>query len=128
MSRLASQVVLALLLPCLAVAAEMKTRVQFAPGKSSGTYKGTVTSKDKVVYVLRCTRSQTLTAKVTGSTENNDVVFSIKSPSGKSIMGEEGDDYGTEWSGWLHESGDYRVELGLIESERSRYVLEVGVK
>lgn len=111
----------------LATAAEVK-RVQFEPGKTSATLEGTVTDRATPVYVLRAGKGQKLTARVSGSTPNNDVVLTITSPSGKSLIGEEGADYDTHWSGVLKESGDFKITVAMIESTRSAYTLELSLR
>jgi hypothetical protein len=102
-------------------------RVQFRPGTSSAVLKGSINHMEQIVYVLRANKGQTLKADITGTTPNNDVVFSIEGPGGKSLMGEEGDDYGTSWSGRLPETGDYRISIGMIESKSSQYTLKVSI-
>ncbi|MGH9903558.1 MAG: hypothetical protein ACRD68_17265 [Pyrinomonadaceae bacterium] len=114
--------------PRMSAQAAGKQRIRFARGSTTATVKGVVRGDRGVVYVLGARKGQTLTAKISGSTPNNDVAFSIDTPAGKSLMGAEGDDYGNQWRGELPETGDYRIEIGTIESESSRYTLTVTVE
>ena len=101
-------------------------RVRFARGQSSATLKGKIKKNQEIIYTLGASKGQTLTARVTASTPNHDVVFTIEGPGNRALM-EEGD-LNTEWTGQLPESGDYQISLGMIESEFSDYTLEVSVR
>ena len=101
-------------------------RVQFARGQNSATLKGKIKKNQEIIYTVRANKGQTLTARVTASTPNHDVVFTIEGPGGRSLM-DEGD-VDTDWTGKLPESGDYQISLGMIESEFSNYTLEVSVR
>ena len=108
--------------------AAISRRVHFKRGCLTIQLKGTLTLQKEVHYVVRARKGQTLEARVTGSTPNRDVVFSITSPGGKSLMGGLGEDYDNAWSGKLPKTGDYRIELGMIESAASRYTLTLTLR
>ena len=101
-------------------------RVRFARGQSSATLKGKIRKNQEIIYTLGASKGQTLTVRVTASTPNHDVVFTIEGPGSRAMM-EEGD-LNTEWTGQLPESGDYQISLGMIESDFSNYTLEVSVR
>jgi hypothetical protein len=102
-------------------------RIQFARGRTTATLKGQIKKNQEIVYLLRANKGQTLSVRVAAaSTPNHDVVFTINGPGNVSLM-EEGD-LNTEWSGELPATGDYAINLGMIESESSHFTLEVSVK
>ena len=100
-------------------------RVQFPRGSSWVTLKGTVKENEEVKYVLRARKGQTLTATLTSTTPNHDVVFSINGPGGQPLTG---DDVTTEWKGKLPKSGDYQISIGMIESKVSQYTLKINLR
>jgi hypothetical protein len=101
-------------------------RIQFAKGRTTAVLKGTIRDSQEIIYVLRANEGQTLTAHISASTPNNDVVFHIEGPEGTQVM-DEGD-ITNDWSGKLPKSGDYRIVIGMIESRVSRYTLEVAIR
>jgi len=103
-------------------------RVKFDPGSSSAALKGAINKGREVVYVLGARKGQRLEASIDGKSEANDVVFSITGPDGKSLMGREGDDYDTKWSGVLPKTGDYQLTVGTIESITAQYTLKVSIR
>jgi hypothetical protein len=126
-SRLATSVLVFLLVASLAPSVGGKTitrRVQFKPGTSSAVLKGAIKKGEEIVYVLRAGKGQTLSASISGTTANNDVVFSITGPGGQSLM----DDIDTSFTGRLPETGDYRISVGMIESRYSQYTLKVSIR
>ncbi|HYE64196.1 MAG TPA: hypothetical protein VD966_01360, partial [Pyrinomonadaceae bacterium] len=60
-------------------------RVQFERGRTTVVLKGTIRHGQEIVYVLRASKGQTLTAHITATTPNNDVVFSIEGPGGREL-------------------------------------------
>ena len=114
--------------PSLSAQGEGKTtrRIQFQRGQSTARLKGKIRKSEEIVYLLRANEGQTLSVRVTASTPNNDVVFTLKGPNDAPLMAEG--DMDTEWSGQLPATGDYQISLGMIESEFSQYTLEVSVR
>jgi len=124
-TRLARAAVAALLLCSLAPASfAQERRVRFERGRTSAVLKGTVSHGREAVYVLNARAGQTLIVHVSTTSPNHDVVFSIKSPGGGDLT----DDIGTDFSGELPSSGDYRIAVGAIESETANYTLEVTIR
>jgi len=114
----------ALLLCSLAAAAPaQEQRVRFERGRTSAVIKGAVSHGREVVYVLGARAGQTLIVYVSTNSPNHDVVFSIKGPGGDLT-----DDIGTDFSGELPRSGDYRIAVGAIESESANFTLEVTIR
>ncbi len=105
-------------------------RVQFAKGKSSAVVSGTITHGNEVIYLIGGRAGQTLDIKITDGGKNNDVVFSLLAPGGKNLMGDEesGDGYDTAWKGKLPKSGDYKIVVGTIESEKANFKMSVSIR
>jgi hypothetical protein len=113
-----------LLLCSLAASAPaQERRVRFERGRTSAVIKGTISHGREIVYVLGARAGQTLIVHVSTSSSNHDVVFSIKGPGGDLT-----DDIGTDFSGELPRSGDYRIAVGAIESESANFTLEVTIR
>ncbi len=105
---------LRLLLICLltlaACAEGVKQNVRFAPGKDSATVNGAVIRGERDLYFLGASGGQTMTVTIT-SLENN-AVFQVFEPSGKTVKGAGETDDATKWEGKLPKTGIYRVEVG----------------
>ena len=102
--------------------------VNFPPDFNAVTLRGRITRSEPVIYLVALKAGDVLSARITESNPNNDVVFSITSPRQRSLMGGEGDDYGTEWEGKLSETGAFTIRVGTIETEDSPFVLELELK
>lgn len=98
-------------------------RVKFARGTSSTVKKGTIRSNQEVVYLVGARKGQQMKLSLTGKSANNDVVFTIEGPPGSDLA--EGPD--TKWNGKLPRTGDYKINIGLIESKSGSYTLEVVI-
>ncbi|HEX8653018.1 MAG TPA: hypothetical protein VF708_19535 [Pyrinomonadaceae bacterium] len=105
---------------------KLTRRIQFQRGQSTARLKGQIRKNEEIVYLLRANEGQTLSVRVTASTPNHDVVFTLKGPNDTPLMPEG--DMDTEWSGQLPATGDYQISLGMIESKFSQYTLEVSVR
>ena len=124
-ARIARAAVAALLLCSLAPASfAQERRVRFERGRTSAVIKSAVSHGREVVYVLGARAGQTLIVHVSTTSPNHDVVFSIKTPGGGDLT----DDIGTDYSGELPSSGDYRIAVGAIESDSANFTLEVTIR
>ncbi len=61
---------------------------------------------------------------------NNDTVFHIVAPDGSYPMGMAGElaELETGWSGKLKKSGDYKIVVGTIESEKVNFKMSVSIR
>jgi hypothetical protein len=99
-------------------------RVKFQKGRTTAILKGTLHRGDEMIYVLGASEGQTLTAHITTSSPNHDVVFTVTGPGGTNLD----EDLTTDWSQTLPASGDYRISVGMIESKKANYTLEVTIR
>lgn len=102
--------VLCLLLTLTVSAEGVKQNVRFAPGKDRATVSGAVIRGDRDLYHLGAAGGQKMTVTIT-SLENN-AVFQVYGPNGKTLAGAGETDDATRWEGTLPKSGNYRVEVG----------------
>lgn len=107
--------------------AEDKPQIIFAHGADSATLKGDIQGMDRDIYPITAKAGQTMSVKVSNRLKL--VLFHIQKP-GKDVAylpkaGEEDD--ATEWKGVLPESGTYRIIVGAMKGEDSRYTLDVRV-
>jgi hypothetical protein len=109
-------------------------RIQFKAGASSAIVSGTAVSGEEKTYVVGARAGQTMTVKITENSPYNDVVFHIVAPNGSFPMGTEGEgvdeqaEIGTEWSGKLPTSGDYKIVIGTIESKKANFKMSVAIR
>lgn len=105
-------------------------RIQFKPGESAATLKGTVKETTNEEFVLGAKAGQHLTLRV-ASPDDPDMVFYLYRPDRKLV-----DDLATanvaEWSGDLPDTGDYRIVVMGRNGDDDRtlyhYTLDVAVK
>ncbi len=83
----------------------LTTVVKFKKGGTSATYKNAVIRGERNKYILGASAGQLMTVNIS-SLENN-AVFDIQSPSGKTVVREV-----RNWSGQLGEKGRYRIIVG----------------
>lgn len=105
-------------------------RIKFAKGSSSVVISGTIRGRQEIVYLVGARAGQTMEVKVTEGGKNNDVVFSLFAPDGTDLIGADGEigGIGTNWKGKLPRTGDYRIEVGVIESEKTNFKISVSIK
>ncbi len=110
-------------------------RIRFAPGKSSTVVSGKLIGSEEIVYLVGARAGQTIKVKITegGRTDgggNNDTVFHIVAPDGSYPMGMAGElaELETGWSGKLKKSGDYKIVVGTIESEKVNFKMSVSIR
>jgi len=110
-------------------------RIRFAPGKSSTVISGKIIGNEEIVYLVGARAGQTIKVKITegGRTDgggNNDTVFHIVAPDGSYPMGMAGElaELETGWSGKLKKSGDYKIVVGTIESEKVNFKMSVSIR
>ena len=107
--------------------AEDKPQIKFAQGKDSATLKGDIQGMDRDIYPITAKAGQTMSVKVSNRLKL--VLFHIQKP-GKEVAylpkaGE--DDDATEWKGVLPESGTYKIIVGAMRGEDTRYTLDVRI-
>ena len=105
-------------------------RIRFAAGKSSTVVSGRISSGEHKTYLIGAQAGQTIEIKITESGANHDVVFSLIAPDGVNLMGddESGDGYNTVWKGKLPKTGDYKIEVGAIESKNVNFKMSVSIR
>ena len=105
-------------------------RIRFASGKSSTVVKGKISSGEHKTYLIGARAGQTIEIKITDGGANHDVVFSLIAPDGVNLMGddESGDGYDTGWKGKLPKTGDYKIEVGAIESKNVNFKMSVSIR
>jgi hypothetical protein len=79
-----------------------------------------------MIYLLGASEGQTMTVHISTTARNNDVVFWVSGPNGS--IPEEEQEVTTDWSQSLPASGDYQIHVGMIESKKANYTLEVTIR
>lgn len=110
---------------CEVQARGITRRVRFARGRTTAILKNSLVRGDVDRYILGARAGQTMTVHIT-SRENN-AVFNLQTPSGKSLEGAGEVDDATDWSGELSESGDHIIEVGGTRGNAT-YTLEVAIR
>lgn len=119
----------ALLVLCLATAAgaEDKPQIKFAPGADSASRKGEIQGMDRDIYPITAKAGQTMRVRV--SNKLHLVLFRIQKPGKEEAYlpkaGE--DDDATQWEGTLPATGTYKIIVGAMRGEDTRYTLEVRI-
>jgi hypothetical protein len=105
-------------------------RIRFTSGKSSAVVKGKLSSRKQKTYLIGARAGQTIEIKITDGGANHDVVFSLIAPDGVNLMGDEegGDGYDSDWKGKLPKTGDYKIEVGAIESKNVNFKMTVTIR
>ena len=105
-------------------------RIRFAPGKSSTVVSGRISNGVQKIYLIGGRAGQTIEIIITDGGANHDVVFSLIAPDGVNPMGddESGDGYDTGWKGKLPKTGDYKIEVGAIESKNVNFKMSVSIR
>ena len=85
-------------------------RISFAPGASSGMAKGAVVRGEERRYVLGARAGQQMRVQISALEQN--AVFAIFDPAGKSLAGAEPGADATDWAGALPADGDYQIAVG----------------
>lgn len=110
-------------------------RISFAKGKSSIVVSGSILKGNEKTYLIGARAGQTIEIKIIegGRTDdggNNDTVFHIIAPDGSYPMGMAGEmvEFDTGWSGKLKKTGDYKIVVGTIESEKVNFKMSVSIR
>jgi len=104
------RLLLIMLLTLAATAEGIKQNVRFAAGKDRATVNGAVIRGDRDLYFLGASGGQKMTVTITSEEDN--AVFQVYGPNGKTLPGAgEGDD-AMKFEGTLPKTGTYRVEVG----------------
>lgn len=105
-------------------------QVQFKPGTTSATIKGSLKGEQTVDYTLRAKAGQTM--RVSFQPTNDAAYFNVLPPgsTGEAIF--IGSTSGNEWTGTLPADGEYRLRTYLMRSAARRnesvsYTLTVGI-
>ncbi|WP_160288204.1 hypothetical protein ACA097_18315 [Pseudomonas sp. QL9] len=93
--------------------------VHFAKGASNAQLKGTFGGYDSIEYTLSAKAGQRMTVKISGSSNANFNVFAPGSKPGKAEALGSGS-VGTDWSGALPASGEYRVQVFQMRASARR--------
>lgn len=93
--------------------------VKFARGASSATMQGSFSGYDSVEYTLSAKAGQTMTVKVTGSTNANFNVFAPGAKPGEAESLSQGN-MGSSWSGRLPATGAYTVQVYQMRASARR--------
>ena len=106
-------------------------RIQFPPGQTSVSLKGVLKGPRDAIYLLRGSRGQVLTARIT---VENDCCASIliKGPDGNNVVNDaDGADAGENFSVALWLTGEYRIIVfppdTTEETDVARYTLDIGL-
>lgn len=103
----------------------IRKRVKFPRGFSGVTLKGGVIRGDRDEYLLGAGKGQTMSVKITS--EENNAVFQIYAPNGRTLKGAgEGED-AMNWHGKLPLAGDYRIIVGGTRGNAS-YSISIEIK
>ena len=97
-------------------------RINFQRGRTTAVLQGTIKRGTSHDYLLRARAQQTMTVHLAS---NGAVGFEIITPSGQYLSS-----YTQDWSGYLPQSGDYRINvLPPTETNVSaNYTLEVTIR
>jgi hypothetical protein len=97
-------------------------RINFQRGRTTAVVQGTVKRGISHDYLLRARRGQGMTVHLAAGRE---VGFEVITPGGQYMSG-----FAQDWSGYLPQSGDYRINVLPPTSTNApaRYTLEVTVR
>jgi hypothetical protein len=97
-------------------------RITFARGRTSAVLRGTIKRGTSHDYLLKARVGQGMAVHLSSP---GDVGFEILTPSGQSLSG-----YTRDWSGYLPEYGDYRINVlpPTTTNAPTRYTLEVMIR
>ena len=105
-------------------AAAQAQRVRFERGRTGAVLKGRIANGTGPTYLLGAQRGQTLILHIASDSPNNDVVVSVRGPRGEDVT----DGITTDWTGTLPSTGDYRIDVGAVETDSARFTLEVTIR
>ncbi len=118
--------VMVLSLAAAAVAGD-KPPVKFTPGSDSASLKGDIQGMDRDIYPITAKAGQTM--QVTVTNKRKLVLFHIQKPGKEEAYlpkaGEEDD--ATQWKGVLPVSGTYKIIVGAMRGDDTRYVLDIRI-
>ena len=100
--------------------AQVRQEITFLPGGDEAIVKGRIIGGGSHSYIIRATKSQTMTVK-----NRKDVFPQILTPDGKLLTGESYQDNQTEWTGKIPVTGNYTFQL---DSNFRGYEYEFSVK
>ena len=97
-------------------------RINFQRGRTTAVVQGTIKRGVSHDYLLRASAGQGMAVHLAS---RGDVGFEIYTPSGQYLTG-----YTRDWSGYLPESGDYRINVlpPTATSAPASYTLEVTIR
>lgn len=100
-------------------------RIAFAPGATSATVNGSIQGYETRDYLLRAQAGQQMTVNLRSNSSFTQVV--VFSPKEETLF------VGTNWTGTLPSSGDYKVRVLLVRAEARRngagsFQVAVGIR
>lgn len=100
-------------------------RISFAPGATSATVNGWVQGYETRDYLLKAQAGQKMTVNLRSNSSFMEAV--VFSPQGETLS------VGTNWTGTLPSSGDYKVRVLLVRAEARRngtgdFRLTIGIR
>ena len=104
---------------------DITKRIKFAKGKSSATVKGAVLRDEIETYIIKVSKGQKMTVKITAIEKNGS--FSIEKPMGGYLQNAGEMDDQTVWSGTIPESGEYKIQVAPTRGNAT-YRMTVSVK
>ena len=105
--------------PAVLAQSDIRTqRVQFKPGATSATIKGSIKGYQTVDYVLNAKQGQYM--NVSMSTNNGANYFNILAPGETEVAFFNGSTSGNQYEGTLSKSGDYKIRVYMMRSAARR--------
>lgn len=103
------------------------TTVRFASGRTSRTYKNSITARDAHTYFLTASAGQTMNIKINSAGDH--AVFVVHDPSGTEISAGEETVVTTDFSQELDNSGQYKIVVSSLRGDASYEIsFEVSAK
>jgi hypothetical protein len=101
-------------------------RVKFQAGSSSTLVNDKIVDGRGVTYLVGARAGQTMEIDVTEGGPNNDVVFSIVGPDGRTLIGDGG--YENTWRGKLPGTGDYIIHVSAVETRNVDFKIKISIR
>lgn len=101
-------------------------RIRFERGKSSTVISGKIARGEEQTFLVGARAGQMMDIKIIEGGVNNDVVFSLIAPDGTNLISDNG--YDSVWRGKLPKTGDYKIAVGVIESENVDFKISVAIR
>lgn len=115
------------MLVCLTVLAQSESapqRLEVRAARPALSIKGEIKDRKEMVYVFKAKAGQKFSGRITRRT--GDASFAVTDPDGEALPEEEFD-VNTSLKGSLTKSGDYKIKVGTVNTQNSKYSLFVRV-